>query len=122
MPGPVSSEKDAVTKTANTARSNASRITLDETMSVETIGRIHGRFLKCAAKGLDVNIHAQKVVQIDFSALQLLCALVSQVRKNGRVVNWKTPSEVLLRSADITGLSAALGLGGQEDSARTSDL
>ena len=78
-------------------------------MTVTTAARLHSRLKKCVDKGVDISIHAQKVAAIDYAALQLLCAMVAQVRENGCSVTWRKPSGVLLESAAITGLNTVLG-------------
>ena len=58
----------------------------------------------------DVTLDGSQVTSIDTSALQLLTALAIQVRNNGCRIIWVSPSELLLNTAKLTGLTAQLGL------------
>jgi len=87
-----------------------SRITLDSNLSVNNAKKLQSRLINCASKGVDVCIHADKVTEMDLSALQQLCAMVKQVREDGRSVSWRKPSQRVVEVAELTGLSAALGL------------
>ncbi|MGB5541091.1 MAG: STAS domain-containing protein [Gammaproteobacteria bacterium] len=58
----------------------------------------------------DVTLDGSQVTSIDTSALQLLTALAIQVRNNGCRIIWVSPSELLLNTARLTGLTAQLGL------------
>jgi ABC-type transporter Mla MlaB component len=58
----------------------------------------------------DVTVDGSKVIDIDTSALQLLAALAIQLRNNGRRLHWTSPSNNLLTMANLSGLTAQLGL------------
>lgn len=58
----------------------------------------------------DVTVDASKVIDIDTSALQLLAALAVQLRNNGRRLCWISPSDSLMTTAHLSGLTAQLGL------------
>lgn len=95
-------------KTTAAASKPASRITLGTNPDIAGAGKLYGRLKKCAAKETDVNLHAGKVETIDTISLQLLLCFIRQVRANGNTVNWKSPSEALLRTATLVGLDAEL--------------
>lgn len=58
----------------------------------------------------DVTVDGSKVIDIDTSALQLLAALAIQLRNNGHRLCWITPSERLVATAKLSGLTTQLGL------------
>lgn len=58
----------------------------------------------------DVTVDGSKVCDIDASALQILAALAIQLRNNGRRLRWISPSDSLLTTASLSGLSGQLGL------------
>jgi anti-anti-sigma factor len=98
------------TKTKSTASvtHQASRITLGTNPDIAGACKLYERLKKCAAKETDVNLYAANIETIDTASLQLLLSFVRQVRDNGHSVNWKSPSEALLRTARLTGLEAEL--------------
>ena len=58
----------------------------------------------------DVTVDGSKVIDIDTSALQLLVALSIQLRNNGHRLCWISPSERLVATANLSGLTTQLGL------------
>jgi len=96
------------TRAATPATKRASRIVLGANLDIAGASKLHGRLKKCAAKGVDVNLSAARVETIDTTTLQLLLSFVRQVRDNGNSVNWKSPSEELLKTARLVGLEAEL--------------
>ena len=96
------------TKTAAASTNPASRITLGANPDIAAAVKLYDRLKKCAAKKVDVNIHAAAVETIDTVSLQLLLSFVRLVHDNGNSINWKSPSEALLKTARLTGLEADL--------------
>ena len=58
----------------------------------------------------DVTVDGSNVLDIDTSALQLLAALAIQLRNNGRRLCWISPSDHLVSTAHLSGLTTQLGL------------
>ncbi len=97
-------------KTTRTTR-QPGRIMLGTNPDIASANRLYQRLKKSADRKTDVNLYADKVETIDTTTLQLLLAFIRQVRDNGNVVNWKSTSAVLLKTASLTGLQTALLLG-----------
>ncbi|PCJ23934.1 MAG: hypothetical protein COA96_10625 [SAR86 cluster bacterium] len=87
-----------------------SKITLPSTMEIDEATKLHKKLQKSAARGVDINLDAEKVETIDTAILQLLLSFVREVRGNGNSVNWQSPSEPLFKTAEMIGLGAELGL------------
>lgn len=102
-------------KKRGVAAKQPSRILLGTNPDIASAGRLHQRLMNCAAKKTDVNLYAEKIETIDTITLQLLLSFIRQVRDDGNQVNWKSPSEALLKTAARTGLQAELSLGGTAD-------
>jgi ABC-type transporter Mla MlaB component len=60
--------------------------------------------------GLDAEIDAFKVEQIDTSALQLLLSLHQTLANDSRNVLWKSPSEQLITTAKLLGIDKHLAI------------
>lgn len=57
-----------------------------------------------------LTLDAEGVERIDAASLQLLSAFYREAQEQGYAVQWKKPSEVLQRSAQLVGLADQLGL------------
>jgi anti-anti-sigma factor len=93
-----------------TEKKRNSKLMLGEHLNIGNTNKLHTRLCNCAEKHVDVNVNAEKVLTIDTTALQLLLAFIQQVQVNGNVVNWQKPSDALLKTVSLTGLSTHLGL------------
>lgn len=98
------------TEQSKAGPNKSSRITLEENLDIASAGKLHSKLMRSVDRGVDINLYAAKINTIDTAALQLLFASVKQVQDNGNVVKWHEPSEALLKSAALTGLSSYLGL------------
>ena len=103
-------------KKSTTASTNkTSRVTLSENLDIAVIGKLKTKLSRAADRCVDVALHADKIESIDTSALQLLYAFIQCVNANGHAVKWHQPSEALLQSAALSGLSRGLGLESIQD-------
>lgn len=93
-----------------TEKKRNSKFMLGEHLNIGNTEKFHTRLRNCAEKHVDVNLNAEKVLTIDTTALQLLSAFVRQVQVNGNIVNWQKPSDALLKTVSLMGLSSHLGL------------
>ncbi len=93
-----------------TEKKRISKFMLGEHLNIGNTEKLHTRLCHCEEKHVDVNLNAEKVLTIDTTALQLLLAFVQQVQGNGNIVNWQKPSDALLKTVSLTGLSTHLGL------------
>ena len=84
---------------------------LGECMDIDMAAELHRCLKDYAAKQVDVRLNAAKVATIGTSCLQLLLAFVNQLRENGHLVSWQSPSEALIRAARLLGLETKLLLG-----------
>ena len=93
---------------ATSAAYKASRIMLGTNPDITVATKLYVRLKKCAAKNVNVKLHAAKVESIDTITLQLLLCFIRQVHDNGNSVTWKSPSESLINTARLTGLETEL--------------
>jgi phospholipid transport system transporter-binding protein len=71
---------------------------------------LHTQMETLLQSGLDVEIDASKVEQIDTSALQLLLSFHQTLENDGRNVLWKSPSDQLLTTAKLLGVDQHLAI------------
>lgn len=58
----------------------------------------------------EIVLDASKVEKVDTAIMQLLTAFYRSAKAQGIVVKWKNPSDRMLRSAELLGLSTPLGI------------
>ena len=100
--------------TAKQSAKRASRIVLNKCLDITGAIALQKKLAICAARDANVNLNAAKVETIDTTSLQLLLVFVRQKYEAGYTVNWQSPSEALLKTADLTGLTSELGLADTE--------
>ena len=81
-----------------------------ETMGISDAETLRKSFIDLLDAGKPVVIQAQHVERVDTSILQLFCALCEDARTRSIEINWQTPSEYLVKSAQSLDLSQCLGL------------
>lgn len=81
-----------------------------EVLDIATTAELRTHLLAVLESGQPAVLDASQVERIDTAALQVLCAFVQDANSLEQTVQWKDPSEVLSRSAELLGLSALLNL------------
>lgn len=98
------------TETTQHGSQGVSEMILSARLEIGGARDLHAQLIKCWEQGANVNVDAAHVEAIDTTALQLLAAFVRQVSASGNRVDWRSPSDALLKAAELTGLTKALGL------------
>ena len=60
-----------------------------------------------------IGLNAAAIERIDAAALQMFACFIQEVKKRNRDIYWKTPTEALLRSANLLGMKPVLCLAGE---------
>ena len=86
-------------------------ITLPKTLTIQSVSADHKdlseRIIDIEAP---VQLDAGTIEEIDTAGMQLLLALISELNTQSLKVEWQSPSEVLIQTAAILGMSEALAL------------
>jgi ABC-type transporter Mla MlaB component len=83
--------------------------------TIRTITDLQAELAERLDESGTVEIDGTAVDRVDTAGLQLLAAFVRDLRYDGRGVEWIGCSEALKKAAHSLGLSAALGLGGDQN-------
>ncbi len=86
-----------------------SEFTLDDEMAIADVSHWREKFLHCNMSA-DVRMDARMVQRVDTAGAQLLLALAREIQQANGTLRWIEPSERLLETAALLGLSEALGL------------
>lgn len=100
--------------TSNTSKkpaARAKRIALDAHVRIGQTRELKSKLAKILqADSKKISIDGSKVEKIDSSALQLLTAFAIDAGKKSKEINWTKPSESLVSSASMLGLTKILKL------------
>lgn len=99
-------------KAAKNAQKGPGQITLDPVLGIQSAEKLQAKFVKSLARGADIKVIADRVDSIDSGALQLLLVLNREARSNDNQLLWQSPSDSLLATASLLGVSEELGLPG----------
>ena len=88
-----------------------SSIPLPTTLTIQSVAADHAQFCELI-KSVEspVTIDASSVEEIDTAGMQLVLSLVNQLHSQSLETQWQSPTEVLLQTADVLGMSDALAL------------
>ena len=81
-----------------------------EYLDITQVSNLFGRLEKSLQKSANIELKADKVVKADTAGLQLFVALRREVTAMDGSLQWKSPSDGLVSSAKLLGLSGELGL------------
>jgi ABC-type transporter Mla MlaB component len=108
---------DATGKTRRKAsrKKRASRVTelcidLNSEQGIRDVAELHQRLLQAVEHQHKVTIDASSVERVDTAILQVLTAFIIERKKQGKVVEWKPPSEVFYQAANLIDLTRHLDL------------
>jgi len=79
-------------------------------LDISRVGEFHSQLTAALGKGGEIVIDAAELGRIDAAALQLLTAFFQDAAARKVTAKWNTPSDALIRSAGLLGLSTELGL------------
>jgi len=88
-----------------------SSIPLPATLTIQSVASEHSELcdlIKSAES--PVTIDASAVEEIDTAGMQLILSLVNQLHSQSLKTAWHSPSDIVLETADILGMSEALAL------------
>lgn len=91
---------------------SAHRIALPNRLGIANVTAFKEVLTGCFEQSGPIHVEADAVERIDAAGLQLMFAFVTAAQERGQPVEWKAPSEVVLKTATMLGLAEALGLGG----------
>lgn len=88
-----------------------SSITLPTSLTIQSASSDHKELSERISHiEAPVQIDAGAVEEIDTAGMQLLLALVTELNTQSLKAEWQSPSEVLIQTAAILGMSEALAL------------
>ena len=88
-----------------------SSITLPAKLTIQSVAADHKDLSERITEiEAPVQIDASAVEEIDTAGMQLLLALVNEFNTQSVKAEWQSPSEVLIQTASILGMSEALAL------------
>ena len=79
-------------------------------LDIAAASALHRQLLEALQVGQALEIDGQAVRRVHAAILQLFLSLVTEARTLNLPVRWRNPSPALLESAELLGLTAALGL------------
>lgn len=90
---------------------NMRSIQLPQSLTIQSAAEDHSK-LSALLTSVEspVKIDASSVEEIDTAGMQLLLAMLNQLKSQSIEAQWDSPSEVLVQTADILGMSDALSL------------
>lgn len=88
-----------------------SSIPLPSTLTIQSVAAEHVQLCELV-KTVEspVTIDASSVEEIDTAGMQLVLSLINQLKSQSLQTEWHSPTDVLLQTADVLGMSAALSL------------
>lgn len=81
-----------------------------EALDIQNAAGLLQRLQKSMQKSLTIELKADSVVKADTAGLQLFVSLKKELDGLGGDLIWKKPSDDLLKSAELLGLSEKIGL------------
>ena len=90
--------------------SKTCKLSLPSQCTAENIGEVYERACKIAQQQTDVVLDLLRTQTLDTSALQVLVALVDELRRQGRDVEWTSLPDSALDEITLAGLASHLGL------------
>ena len=85
-------------------------IDLNSEQGIRDVAELHQRLLQAVEHQHKVTIDASSVERVDTAILQILTAFIIERKKQGKVVEWTSPSEVFYRAASLIDLANHLDL------------
>jgi len=90
--------------------SNEISVEFGDTLDISKAAEFHQQLQSALGKGGEVVLDASELGRIDAASLQLCVAFFADAAARKVTAKWHSPSEALVRSASLLGLSQQLGL------------
>jgi len=87
-----------------------SKITLDDTLNINTVLELHGKLMQALKDNDSLEIDAANVNNIDTASLQLLVVLKQEAFKLGKDIVFDFPSDRFIEAAELLGIDNMLGV------------
>jgi len=87
-----------------------SKITLDDTLNIDTVLELHGKLMQALKDNDSLEIDAANVNSIDTASLQLLVVLKQEAFKLGKDIVFDFPSDRFIEAAELLGIDNMLGV------------
>jgi len=81
-----------------------------EALGIADVGDLYAKLLTELAEGHAIRFDVSKVERIDAAALQVIYAYSKEAEKQGHALDWESPSEAFIRSANLLGLAERMKL------------
>ena len=110
----IDGSEDQILDVATTEDDAESVITLDATLTIQHVVKLHEKLKKSYSANHAIEINASRVSSIDTSTLQLLVALKKNAVKQQKEVVFVAPSQRFIKSAELLGLLEILDIDSRE--------
>lgn len=81
-----------------------------ESLDVQQAEALYKRLQKCMEDSINIELKSDDVKKADTSGLQMIISLRKELNSLGGDIVWKKPSQELIQSAVLLGLTENLGL------------
>ncbi|WP_018691363.1 STAS domain-containing protein [Algicola sagamiensis] len=88
---------------------------LPEKLIIQEIEDIYQSLLEAQESTDELCLDGHAVTKADTAAIQLLCSLKQHLESQNKTLKWQAPSEMLIESATLLGMSDYLELTVQEE-------
>ena len=85
-------------------------VSLGSALDIANASALKTRLENALAKSLSVTLIGDKVERADTAGLQLIYSFIKQVEHQGCKVSWQKPSDNLIQSSEVLGMSEQLSL------------
>lgn len=89
---------------------DVTKLDCGEVLAIAQATEVHSQLKESLGRGGEIELNAANIERIDASVLQIYSAFFKAAAARKIKASWIEPSEVLLRSARLLGLSADLNL------------
>ena len=96
---------------------NATTVRLGTTLDINSAASLHGEIRAALTSAAPLQLDASAVERIDTAALQVFAALFNDTHAAHDRVVWQTPTQTLIDTARLLGLTEHLRLTGRMDTA-----
>ncbi len=97
-------------KTSNSEAETVSHIVCEEMLDISVVGELRAHLLEALAAKHSVTLDGSAVERADTAVLQVLTAFFQDARSQDIPVQWTAASDVLIRSAELLGITDILVL------------
>ena len=85
-------------------------VSLGTALDIVNASSLKARLENALAKNLSVTLVGDKVERADTAGLQLIYSFIKKVEQQGCKVTWQKPSDNLIQSSEVLGMSEQLSL------------